>query len=130
MILVAEDNEINQIVIEHSLMDAGYTFVLVENGRLAVDYYKEHKPPLILMDISMPEMDGLEATRAIRALEEFSGDHTIIIGLSAHAMEEDRRIAMKAGMDDYTSKPVSPGRLAETIESWLGEAAAAVTASR
>ncbi len=125
MILVAEDNDVNQIVIEHILMDAGYEYVLVENGKLAVDYCELNRPAVILMDVSMPVMNGVEATQAIRSLEGVTDERVIIIGVSAHAQEFDRQLCLEAGMDDYMSKPVSPDGLARMIGSWLHGTAAA-----
>jgi CheY-like chemotaxis protein len=77
------------------------------------------------MDVSMPEMNGYEATRAIRAIEARNGDHTPIIGVTAHALKGDREKCIEAGMDDYLPKPISPDRLAAKIGSWLGETMAA-----
>ncbi len=127
MILVAEDNDVNQIVVEQILLEAGQDYKIVDNGQLAVDAYQEQRPDLILMDVSMPEMDGLEATEAIRGLEAQSGERTPIIGLTAHALKGDREVCMKAGMDDYMSKPISPDALIAKIGEWLepGKAAAA-----
>ena len=119
MILVAEDNEVNQIVVEQILLEAGMDYKIVENGQLAVDSYKDNPPDLVLMDVSMPVMNGLEATEAIRALEEEIGVRTPIIGLTAHALKGDREVCIKAGMDDYMSKPISPDALVDKISAWL-----------
>jgi len=119
MILVAEDNEINQMVIEHTLLDAGHEFVIVENGRLAVEQFKMINPDLILMDISMPEMNGMEASMAIREIERESGGHVTIVALTAHVLRGDREKCIAAGMDDYMPKPISPRSLTERLEQWL-----------
>ena len=119
MILVAEDNEVNQIVVEQILLEAGQDYKIVDNGQMAVDAYQEQRPDLILMDVSMPVMNGLEATEAIRALEAQSGERIPIIGLTAHALKGDREVCMKAGMDDYMSKPISPDALIAKIGEWL-----------
>jgi CheY-like chemotaxis protein len=129
MILVAEDNEVNQIVVEQILLEAGQDYKIVDNGQLAVDAYKEHRPQLILMDVSMPVMNGLEATEAIRNLEAESGDRTPIIGLTAHALKGDREVCMKAGMDDYMSKPISPDALIAKVSEWLDKTGDAVRAA-
>ncbi len=127
MILIAEDNEINQMVIEHTLLGAGYEFMIVENGKLAVQQFQSIRPDLILMDVSMPEMNGMEATAAIRELERETGGHVTIVALTAHALHGDREKCIEAGMDDYMSKPISPRILTERLAQWLN--AAAVQAS-
>jgi CheY-like chemotaxis protein len=86
------------------------------------------KPKLILMDVSMPEMNGYEATRAIRAYEAGKGEHIPIIGVTAHALKGDRDKCLDSGMDDYLPKPISPDRLGTKIGSWLSETVAARTA--
>jgi CheY-like chemotaxis protein len=81
------------------------------------------------MDVSMPVMNGLEATEAIRNLEAESGDRTPIIGLTAHALKGDREVCMKAGMDDYMSKPISPDALIAKVSEWLDKTGDAVRAA-
>jgi len=120
-ILVAEDNEVNQIVMEQILRDSGHSFRIVANGRLAVSAYRVHRPKLILMDVSMPEMNGHEATREIRAIEAEAGGHVPIVGVTAHALKGDMEKCMEAGMDDYLSKPVSPARVIEKLDHWLAD---------
>ncbi len=119
MILVAEDNEVNQMVVEYTLRDAGYDFTMVENGKLAVQQYQSIRPDLILMDVSMPEMNGMEASMAIRELEKETGTHVIIIAITAHALHGDREKFLEAGMDDYMPKPISPKVLTERLAEWL-----------
>src|SRR5690606_25446973 len=87
--------------------------------RTAVDMHRTLKPKLILMDVSMPEMNGLQATAAIRQAEEGMGTRTPIIGVTAHALKGDREKCLEAGMDDYLSKPVSPNKLATKINAWI-----------
>ncbi len=129
-ILVAEDNEVNQIVIGQILTEAGYRFKLVENGRLAYSRFKVHKPSLILMDISMPEMNGIEATQAIRKYEAEEGlPKTPIICITAHALKGDREKYLEAGMDDYLSKPISVEALRKAVSRWLGNDEAVLSAS-
>ncbi|PHP66159.1 hybrid sensor histidine kinase/response regulator [Zhengella mangrovi] len=123
-ILVAEDNEVNQIVFSQILTGLGVTFKIVGNGRLAVEAHRTHKPALIVMDVSMPEMNGLEATAFIRQADATAGSHTPIIGVTAHALKGDRERCIEAGMDDYLSKPVSPDKLSEKIAKWLRRAGA------
>jgi len=121
MILVAEDNDVNQIVVEQILLDAGHAYVIVENGRLALERFKAERPDLVLMDVSMPEMNGLEATAAMRQVEGEAGDgvRTPIIGLTAHALPGDKEMCIGAGMDDYMPKPFNPEVLQATIAEWL-----------
>jgi CheY-like chemotaxis protein len=106
---------VNQLVFTQILSETGLTFVLVRNGALAVEAWREMKPRMILMDVSMPEMNGLEATGRIREEEEAAGRRTPIIGVTAHAFKGDRERCLEAGMDDYLSKPISPKALLEKI---------------
>jgi len=117
-VLVAEDNDVNQLVFTQILSETELTFQIVGNGRLAVETYREMHPAMILMDISMPEMNGLEATAAIRKIEAETGIHTPIIGVTAHALRGDRERCIEAGMDDYLPKPISPRALQEKIRRW------------
>ena len=119
MILVAEDNEVNQMVIEFTLGGAGLEHTIVSDGQMAVQQFLSIRPALILMDISMPKMNGFEATQAIRELEREAGGHTPIIALTAHALNGDKENCFEAGMDDYLSKPISPDALTVKILSWL-----------
>ncbi|WP_245435858.1 response regulator [Mesorhizobium tamadayense] len=119
-ILVAEDNEVNQLVFTQILGETGYQFEIVGNGRKALDAFGKHNPRMILMDVSMPEMSGLEATAAIRLLEAETGTHVPIVGVTAHALKGDRERCLEAGMDDYLPKPISPKALLEKLERWLG----------
>jgi CheY-like chemotaxis protein len=124
-ILVAEDNEVNQMVFSQILDSLDVSFKIVGNGKLAVESHRVFKPRLILMDVSMPEMNGLDATKAIRKNEEETGGHTPIIGVTAHALKGDRERCIEAGMDDYLSKPVSPDKLSAIASRWLEKVAAA-----
>jgi CheY-like chemotaxis protein/nitrogen-specific signal transduction histidine kinase len=118
-VLVAEDNEVNQLVYTQILSDLPYTFEIVSNGRLAVEAFRDQRPSLILMDVSMPEMNGLEATAAIRKLE---GGSVPIVGVTAHALKGDQERCLAAGMNDYLSKPISPDTLAGKIRHWIEHA--------
>ncbi|WP_162651207.1 response regulator [Lentilitoribacter sp. Alg239-R112] len=120
-ILVCEDNEVNQTVFKHILDDSGYSYEIVANGQLGVDVFKVKKPRLILMDVSMPVMNGHDATVQIRKLEEELGTHTPIIAITAHAIRGDVDLCLEAGMDDYFSKPVSPVSLMSKIENWFAK---------
>jgi CheY-like chemotaxis protein len=127
-ILIAEDNEVNQLVFGQILSGLGLSYKIASNGRTAVEMYRSMKPKLILMDVSMPEMNGYEAARAIRKIEAEVGMHTPIVGVTAHALKGDREKCIEAGMDDYLPKPVSPDRLGAKVGTWLSENALAKTA--
>ncbi|MBZ9988668.1 response regulator [Mesorhizobium sp. BH1-1-5] len=127
-ILIAEDNDVNQLVFGQILNGFGLSYRIAGNGRTAVEMYRSLRPRLVLMDVSMPEMNGYEATRAIRAIEAQNGDRTPIIGVTAHALKGDREKCIEVGMDDYLPKPVSPDRLGAKIGTWLSETVAAKTA--
>ena len=116
-ILLAEDNEVNQRVARAMLRAFGYHADVAANGLEALDAVRRQRYDLVLMDIQMPEMDGLDATRAILALVT-PVPPPRIVGLSANAMEADVQSAMQAGMDDYLAKPISPGELRELLEKW------------
>ena len=117
-ILVAEDNRVNQQVVARMLAKAGHRADIVVDGREAVMALVGTPYDLVLMDCLMPEMDGFEAARAIRAAEEGTGRHIPIIALTASAMPEDRERCLAAGMDDYLTKPLTKGTLIETVERW------------
>ncbi len=105
-ILVAEDGLANQLLARSLLTKWGHTVTIAENGQLAVDQWRAQQFDLILMDVQMPEMDGLEATRAIREQEQQTGQHIPIIAMTARAMQGDREKCIESGMDEYVSKPV------------------------
>jgi PAS domain S-box-containing protein len=109
-VLVAEDNSINQMVIGEILADGGHRVRFVETGAQAVEAVRAESFDLVLMDISMPEMDGATATRLIRAMPDGKG-RIPIVALSAHAMAGDRERYLAEGMDDYVTKPVDPPTL-------------------
>jgi CheY-like chemotaxis protein len=113
-ILVAEDNAVNRKVVLAMLRRFGYTADVAINGREALDAARRQPYDLVLMDIQMPEMDGLDATRAILALNMPTPPR--IVGLSANAMAEDVAAARQAGMKDYLAKPVSPNELRKLLE--------------
>jgi CheY-like chemotaxis protein len=118
-VLVAEDNEVNQILFTQLLLASGLRFRLVENGAQAVEVFRASRPGMILMDVSMPVMDGLEASRAIRALESGSGHRVPIVAVTAHVLDGDREQCFAAGMDDYLAKPISIEKLEEKLDRWL-----------
>ena len=115
----------NQLVFSQILGETPYSFEIVGNGRLAVEAFRSMNPRMILMDVSMPEMNGLEATGAIRADEAQGSGRVPIVGVTAHALKGDRERCIDAGMDDYLSKPISPKALTAKVARWLGGEAAA-----
>ena len=117
-ILLVEDNEMNRDVMSRLLSRRGYTVVFAEDGEAAVDRAVAERPDLVLMDISLPKIDGYEATRRLRELE--SSKEIPIIALTAHAMTSDREKAFEAGCTDFETKPVEFPRLLAKIESHLG----------
>ena len=117
-ILVAEDNSVNQEVAQQMLQRRGYTVSIACNGREAVKLVEESREfDVVLMDIQMPEMDGFQATAAIREIERKRTRRTPIVAMTAHAMKGDRERCLEAGMDGYISKPVQSKVLYETIET-------------
>ncbi len=118
-ILLTEDNLINQRVASTLLQREGHKVFIANNGLEALRAFEERSFDLILMDVQMPQMDGLEATAAIRRREKATGGHVPIIAMTAHAMADDLgTMPVAAGMDSYVSKPVDIHRLLETIEQW------------
>jgi CheY-like chemotaxis protein len=115
-ILLVEDNEMNRDMLSRRLTRKGHEIVCAEDGEKAVAMATSDTPELILMDMSLPVMDGWEATRQIKA----NNGAIPIIALTAHAMEGDERKAREAGCDDYDTKPVDLPRLLEKIEKLLG----------
>ena len=120
-ILVAEDNVVNQKVALKMIETLGYRADAVGNGLEAIRALETAPYDLVLMDVQMPEMDGLEATRIIRkeASTAVHNPHIPIIAVTAHAMEKDRERCIVAGMDDYVSKPIKAGDLAAAVEKWI-----------
>jgi signal transduction histidine kinase/CheY-like chemotaxis protein len=118
-VLLAEDEPIGRILIETLLDQAGLQVTAVDNGRLAAEEAASGAYQAVLMDVEMPIMDGLEATRKIRQYERSRGGHVPIIALTAHAMPGDREICLQAGMDDYLTKPVAKEKLYDMLTRYL-----------
>lgn len=117
-LLLAEDNPVNQKLAVIMLQKAGYAVDAVENGIQVFEQIQNHFYSAVLMDVQMPELDGYEATRRIRAWEAQTGRHVPIIAMTAYAMSGDRELCLQAGMDDYVSKPLEPRSLFSVIERW------------
>jgi CheY-like chemotaxis protein len=116
-ILLVEDNELNQKFAIAVIRKLGHQVDLAENGLICLEKFKEKKYDIILMDIQMPEMNGIEATKAIRQIEalEAEGKHIPIIAVTAFALEQDRKNCAEAGMDDFLAKPFKPFELEQKI---------------
>jgi CheY-like chemotaxis protein len=119
-ILLIEDNELNRDMLSRRLARKGYEVLLAEDGAAGVAMATAERPDLVLMDVSLPVMDGWEATRRLKAAAETRG--IPVIALTAHAMSTDRLKAMEAGCDDYETKPVELDRLLGKMVRLLGPA--------
>ncbi len=117
-ILVVEDNRDNMTLIVDVLTSLGYDVIQAENGQQGVETAQAEKPNLILMDLSLPAMDGWTATQEIKKQPDLA--HIPVIALTAHAMVGDRERALSAGCDDYVSKPINISDLARKITKLLG----------
>lgn len=116
-ILLVEDNDVNRDMMARRLQRRGYTIVSAVDGQQGVDLARSEKPDIILMDMSLPVLDGWEATRQIKGNPETN--HIPVIGLTAHAMVGDRAQALSAGCDDYATKPVEFDKLVDLINRLL-----------
>jgi two-component system, sensor histidine kinase and response regulator len=116
-VLLAEDNPVNREVALAMLADAGLDVDTAEDGVQALAMARQRRYDLVLMDMQMPEMDGLEATRALRATA--NGREVPIVALTANAFGEDRAACLAAGMNDHIAKPVEPRHLYELLQRWL-----------
>ncbi|MBT3292330.1 MAG: response regulator, partial [Victivallales bacterium] len=116
-VLLAEDGLINQKVAVNLLERRGHVVEVAENGRAALAALERETFDLVLMDVQMPEMDGFEATAAIRELERETGEHLPIIAMTAHVMKGDRERCLEAGMDEYLAKPIDPEGLYAAVEA-------------
>jgi len=117
-ILLAEDNIVNQKLAVAMLTKMGHSVTVAKDGLEAVSKWQQDTFDLIFMDVQMPELDGLDATRRIREKERVRGERIPIIAVTAHAMSGDREHCIEAGMDDYVSKPIQRSDLAQVIERY------------
>ena len=117
-VLVAEDNEVNQIVFSQIIEGLGYRYVLATDGEEAVRLWREHSPRLVLMDVTLPKLTGFEASAAIRAFEK-DAPHVPIIGVLPQAFDRDREACIEAGMNDVILKPISPEALDTIFQHYL-----------
>ena len=115
-LLLAEDNLVNQKIACRVLEKQGHHVTVAADGRQAIAALAREPFDVVLMDVQMPEMDGFEATAAIRAAEQGTGRHLPIIAMTAHAMQRDRERCLAAGMDDYISKPLNTPLLLEMLQ--------------
>lgn len=118
-LLLVEDNEMNRDMLSRRLMRKGYDVIVAVDGAQGVEMAKTESPDLILMDMSLPVLDGWEATRQLKA--DAATQSIPVIALTAHAMSGDREKALEAGCDDYDSKPIEFPRLLGKIETLLGK---------
>lgn len=119
-VLVVEDDKSNQVVFSTLLKRMGLEFDIVETGLQAIEAVRHCTYAIILMDIRMPELDGLEATKTIRSLGSVSGKQIPIVAVTAQAMDGDKERCIWAGMSDYLSKPFTREELEITIVRWIG----------
>lgn len=120
-VLVAEDNQINQFVFSQILEGMGVSHRIAENGEEAVALWRKHQPRLVLMDVSMPVKNGLDATVEIREAEKALGTHTPIVAVTAQALNVDMQHCLDAGMDDYLTKPVSPDMIESIYNRFVAQ---------
>ncbi|HEX9936227.1 MAG TPA: response regulator [Longimicrobium sp.] len=126
-ILLVEDNEMNRDMLSRRLERKGFEVALAMDGRSGVEMARTEAPALVLMDMSLPVLDGWEATRLLKAQPETR--HIPVIALTAHAMSSDRARALEAGCDDYDTKPIDLPRLLGKIEALLAGAPGAAAAA-
>jgi two-component system sensor histidine kinase/response regulator len=115
-ILIVEDNPVNQLLMTRLLSKRGHFVKVAGNGRLALESMEKNSYDLVLMDVQMPEMDGIEATGILREREANTGTRLTVIGVTAHTLEGDRDRCLRAGMDGYLSKPIRAKELDELLE--------------
>ncbi len=117
LILVVEDAPDNQVLVEQVFQDSGYCVICIQEGQAALDWLKTNQPDLILLDLSLPEIDGWEVARQIKACDRTA--KIPIIAVTAHAMKGDKETAIAAGCDDYLTKPLDIDLLEISVKQWL-----------
>jgi len=120
-VLVAEDNEMNMLIMREMLSQAGLKIIEACNGKETLDKYHENSVDLILLDIHMPEMDGFEVTNSIREFEKNISKYTPIVAITADALKTDKEKCIRAGMDDYISKPYTNDTVMEVVIRMLAK---------
>jgi len=118
-ILLVEDNIHNRTVFETALRSRGHELTIAEDGQRALEILESFVPDLVLLDLSLPKIDGWTVARTIRACPDPRKSKLLIVALTAHAMKGDRERALAAGCDGYVSKPVSPRQLARTVSEFV-----------
>jgi two-component system sensor histidine kinase/response regulator len=116
-VLLAEDNPVNQRLVKRLLEKRGHRVTVANTGREALEFAENERFDVILMDVQMPDMDGLEATARIRELEKETETYTPIIALTAHTMKGDRERCLAAGMDNFVNKPIDAAQFVEVVEA-------------
>ena len=127
-VLAAEDNKTNRLVFSKMIKSLDIDLQFAENGVEAVEGFQSFKPDIIFMDISMPKMDGKQATQEIRKLEEVTGGHIPVIAMTAHAMNGDKDGIIAAGLDHYLTKPLRKAAIIEKVEQYWTDATAPLIA--
>jgi len=117
-ILIVEDDAVSRTVVEKFAARKGWKVMIAENGKQAIDIFKQNSFDIVLLDVQMPVMNGYETTGIIRLLESSKGTHTPIIAMTAFALKGDRKKCLEAGMDDYLSKPVVVNEFYAAVEKW------------
>jgi len=119
LILVVEDAPDNQVLVEQVFQDSGYWVTCIQDGRAALDWLETNLPDLILLDLSLPEIDGWEVARQLKASDRTA--KIPIIAVTAHAMKGDKETAIAAGCDDYLTKPLDIDLLEACVKQWLAQ---------
>ncbi|MEZ9213570.1 response regulator, partial [Vibrio lentus] len=120
-VLVVEDSRVNQQVAKMMLKKLGLEVDIADNGEIGVEKFKTNDYVMIFMDCQMPVLDGFEATKQIRAIEEGSSKHIPIVALTANVVQRDKHLCFDVGMDEFLPKPVNQGKLREIVESFLSK---------